>query len=270
MSKLIKIESVEKIKNELSKIEDNGKKKRITRFIISALGSIPWVGGFMSASSAFHSEKEQGKINDLQKLWLEGHQNKIEELANTIFQIVENLESAGIGLNERIESEEYLSLVRKGFKEWDNAETIEKKEYIRKILTNACALNITTDDLIRLFIDWVRTYHETHFMVIKEISQNKGITRARIWNNLNPTEPREDSVEADLYKLLIRDLSMGGIIRQHREKDYYGNFVKKSTRQVKSGTYKSAFDSDEQYELTELGSQFVHYTMEDVVTQIDN
>ncbi|WP_321997484.1 hypothetical protein [Draconibacterium orientale] len=63
---------------------------------------------------------------------------------------------------------------------------------------------------------------------------------------------------------------MGGIIRQHRETDYFGNFVKKQTRKPNSGTLKSAFDDEEQYELTELGSQFVHYTMEDVVTRIEN
>ncbi len=46
--------------------------------------------------------------------------------------------------------------------------------------------------------------------------------------------------------------------------------VKKSTKSSKSGILKSAFDNQEQYELTELGSQFVHYTMQDVVTQIGN
>jgi len=269
MKKEINIESIENIKDKLSKIDDKGKKTRIIRFIGSALGSIPWVGGFFGASSDLHGEFEQGKINDLQKLWLEEHHRKIEELAIAIFKIVEKIESSKIDYKARIESEEYLSLVRKGFKEWDNSETTEKKEYIRKLLTNACANTITTDDLIRLFIDWIRTYHETHFMVIKEIYKNTGITRGQIWNNLNPKQLKEDSVEADLYKLLIRDLSTGGIIRQHRETDYYGNFVKKTTKRTNSGTYKSAFDDIEPYVLTELGKQFVHYTMEDVVTQIE-
>jgi hypothetical protein len=31
---------------------------------------------------------------------------------------------------------------------------------------------------------------------------------------------------------------------------------------------KSAFDDSEQYELTELGRQFVHYTMNEVVPRI--
>jgi len=268
MNNKTKKDSIEKIKEELSRVNKNGNRSRTGRFVVSALSSIPWVGGIIAASSALHGEKEQEKVNDLQKLWLEEHQKKIEKLAIAIYEIAEKLESSGADIGERLESEEYLSLVRKGFKEWDNSETTEKKEYIQKLLTNAGATSITSDDLIRLFIDWIRMYHETHFLVIKEIYKNPGITRDLIWNNLNTTQPREDSVEADLYKLLIRDLSMGGIIRQHRETDYYGNFVKKSTKRAKSGTYKSAFDDEEQYELTELGSQFVHYTMSDVVTQI--
>ncbi|SMG07936.1 hypothetical protein SAMN05661096_00096 [Marivirga sericea] len=271
MKKPVTINSIEEIKSKLSKIDDQGKKSRITRFIISALSSIPWVGGFIGASSAFHSEKEQGKVNDLQKLWLEEHHRKIEELANTIFQIIDKLESSGVDVQDRMETEEYLTLVRKGFKEWDNAETVEKKEYLRKLLTNAAATSLSTDDMIRLFIEWIKNYHETHFMVIKEIYKNKGITRSQIWSNISQSRPAENSVEADLYKLLIRDLSTGGIIRQHRETDYYGNFIKKpSSRRSKSGSssYKSAFDENDLYELTEMGQRFVHYTMEDVVTQI--
>jgi hypothetical protein len=74
-----------------------------------------------------------------------------------------------------------------------------------------------------------------------------------------------------MYKLLIRDLSTGSVIRQHREKDYRGNFVKKA-RQSRGGqssqTMKSAFDDEEEYELTELGKQFVRYTMDEVMPRI--
>lgn len=270
MNKPAKKDKIKEIYDKLSHIDEKGKKSRTGRFVVSALSSIPWIGGVIAASSALHGEKEQGKINSLQRLWLEEHHKKIKELALTIYEITERLNSTGSENDDRLSSEEYLSLVRKGFKEWDNAETQEKKQYIQKLLTNAGATTLTTDDLIRLFIDWISLYHETHFLVITEVYKHKGITRGQIWQNLNNTQPREDSVEADLFKLLIRDLSMGGIIRQHRQMDYYGNYIKKSTRSSKSGILKSAFDNQEQYELTELGSQFVHYTMQNVVTQIEN
>ena len=109
------------------------------RFVVSALSSIPWVGGVIAASSALHGEKEQGRINSLQRLWLEEHHKKIEELAFAIYEITERLNLTGPENDDRLSSDEYLSLVRKGFKEWDNAETHEKKQYIQKLLTNAGA-----------------------------------------------------------------------------------------------------------------------------------
>jgi hypothetical protein len=140
---------------------------------------------------------------------------------------------------------------------------------IKKLLTNSCASSFCTDDVLRLFIDWIGLYHEAHFYVIKEIYQNKGITRGQIWNKIRGTQPREDSAEADLYKMLIRDLSTGGVIRQHKDTGYYGNFVKKTTHKPSSSTIKSAFDNEEPYELTELGEQFVHYTMTDLVPKLN-
>jgi hypothetical protein len=121
-------------------------------------------------------------------------------------------------------------------------------------------------------MDWISRYHESHFAVIREIYKRPGVTRYDVWTAVYGDVPREDSAEADLYRLLFGDLSLGRVIRQHREIDYSGQFLKKP--RVKrppssSGTMKSAFDDDEQYELTELGNQFVHYTMNEVVGRIE-
>jgi hypothetical protein len=85
---------------------------------------------------------------------------------------------------------------------------------------------------------------------------------------------REDSAEADLYKMLIRDLSMGSVIRQHRATDYAGNFLRKPVARRPPPSQaptaaKSAFDDVEPYELTDLGSQFVHYAMNEIVAKIE-
>ena len=106
--------------------------------------------------------------------------------------------------------------------------------------------------------------------MIKEIYQSQGITREQIWDRIRGSRPREDSAEADLFKMLVRDLSMGGVIRQFRETNYNGEYLKKPHRSSShtTGVMKSAFDNEEQYELTELGKQFVHYTMTDVAPQL--
>lgn len=82
---------------------------------------------------------------------------------------------------------------------------------------------------------------------------------------------REDSAEADLFKLFVQDLSMGHVIRQHRETDYEGHFLKvpsKKGRRYPDPHMKSAFDDEKQYELTELGRWFVHYTMNEMVPKL--
>jgi hypothetical protein len=163
--------------------------------------------------------------------------------------------------------------VRKAFREWSGAESEEKRKIIRNILTNATGTGVTSDDVVRLFLQWVNMYSELHFHVIASVYNDSGVTRARIWEKVGKEEVREDSAEADLFKLLIRDLSTGSIIRQHREKDYGGNFLKKPAQRrrkgvVTSSTVESAFEDTKGYELTELGQQFVHYAMTDLPLRI--
>lgn len=140
------------------------------------------------------------------------------------------LESIPEEFEQRLHSEEYLALVRRAFRSWDDAETTEKKQYAVNLISNAAATNICPDDQIRLFNDGLDTYHEIHFKVIRTIYQNEGITRMDIWHSVSEIVPREDSAEADLFKLLIRDLSTGGVIRQYRPTNYQGQFVKKTSR----------------------------------------
>ena len=263
----------EKVQKELAEAMGGGDRKKYSRFVLAALGSIPWVGGFLAASSALDAEKEQNKINDLTRLWLEEHQGKVQELGRTFVEILTRIDGFGEEIQERIESPQYLSLVRQGFREWDQSETQEKRDFIRRLLTNAGASALCPDDLVRLFLNWINVYHEAHFLVIKEIYQNRGISRGGVWDRIHGARPREDSAEADLFKLLIRDLSMGSVIRQHRPTNTSGQYVKQPVKKrggSSSGVMKSAFDDAEPYELTELGEKFVHYTMEDVVQRVEN
>jgi hypothetical protein len=107
------------------------------------------------------------------------------------------------------------------------------------------------------------------------IYNSAGITRGGVWEKLGRKPVREDSSDADLFRLMFRDLSTGGIVRQHRETDYQGNCLAKPTRKgqpIAKGmprTMKSAFDDGEQYELTALGEQFVHYAMTDLPLKIE-
>jgi hypothetical protein len=73
------------------------------------------------------------------------------------------------------------------------------------------------------------------------------------------------------------ELSTGRVIRQRRDTDGSGRFIKKQRDQhtapfKKSNNpyMKSAFDDAEEYFLTGLGKQFVHYVMNEIVPRIES
>lgn len=241
---------------------------RYGRFFVAALGSLPWVGGFFSASASLHAEIAQGRHNELFRRWLEEHRERLQRLGRSLTDVVERLDQLGPEIEARLESEEYLDVVRKAFRAWDDADTDEKRGLITKLVTNAAATSVCSDDVVRLFVDWIRTYHEIHFAVIGTIYRDPGTTRAAIWNAIGGKPVREDSAEADLFRLLVRDLSVGGVIRQHRGTTASGEFLKKRRSKRRGSVLASAFDDQEPYELTELGRQFVHYAMTDLVPRI--
>jgi hypothetical protein len=236
---------------------------------MAALGSIPWVGGLIGATAAYSAERDQDRVNELQRQWMEEHAKRFHDLGAALTDILARLETFGKDAADRVETEEYLALVRKGFGIWDRADTNEKRTLVKTLLTNAAGTSLCPDDLVRLFLEWIERYHETHFMVIREVFRSPGVTRAGVWTKLRGDRPRDDSADADLFRLLVDDLSQGRIIRQHRETTPDGQFIaRRSTQRRARGVLKSAFDDVDTYELTELGKQFVHYAMNEVVPRL--
>jgi hypothetical protein len=250
-----------------------GKRRKTDRFVLAALSSIPWVGGLLGAASALDAEAEQGQVNALHREWLEEHKRRLGELASDLHDVMRRIEQLGPEAEKRLDDESYLALVRKGFGVWDASDTREKREYVRRLLSNAAGTNICSDDVLRLFLQWIDYYHELHFQVIRVIYKEPGATRAQIGAALyGAGRIREDSAEADLFKLAISDLNIGRVIRQHRDKTAAGEYLRKTPARTPKGmrspVLKSAFDDVEPYELTELGKQFVHYVMSDVVPRV--
>lgn len=244
---------------------------RYARFIFAILGVIPWVGSLLAASAALHGEREQEKINLLMRRWLEEHQQNYRRLEETIGQIVQRIEQLGTQAQERLQDEKFLGLVRRAFRIWDEASTDEKREYVRRTVTNAAATRLCSDDLVRIFLQWISQYDELHFRVMRVLYREPGSSRADIWAEIHGEQVRENSAEADLFKLIIRDLSTGSVLRQHRDTTHDGQFLAKRparTKQRRSPVLGSAFDDDKPYELTELGTQFVSYVLAEPVARL--
>ena len=263
---------VERLRTELAKSEPNRRRRIIEKFIMAVLGSIPWVGGFLSAAADYKAEEGTLRQDSLQTQWLEEHHAKLVALKETLVEVQRRFEALGSAIDERIQSQEYLGIVRKAFRAWDEADTAEKRRYSANLVINAAGTRVCSDDVLRLFLDWLELYHEAHFAVIRYIFENPGSTRFDIWSDLYGELPREDSAEADLFKLLIRDLSTGGVVRQERDTNQLGQFVRKKPQRSRRGfaptTMESAFEDTKPYVLTELGKQFVHYTMSEAITRI--
>lgn len=259
--------------NDNVEFPEEGNAGKITRAGMQIIGGlVPFAGGLFSAAAGAWSEKEQQRVNEFLKHWIKMLEDEIKEKQQTIIEIMARLDMHDEKIANRIESKEYQSLLKKTFREWAGAESEEKRSYIRNILSNAAASDLTSDDVVRMFIDWIKNYSEMHFHVIAAIYNSNGISRGEVWTKIGKGVVREDSADADLYKLLFRDLSMGGVIRQHRQTTYDGRFIKE-TPQKRTGNSSremtSAFDRVDKYELTSLGQQFVHYAMTDLPPKLE-
>ena len=259
----------EQLSKDIEKALKGGTGPAVSRFALACLGGIPFAGGAFGGAAGAWSEKEQNRVNKILNAWIKLQEEEIKEIGITMTEVMIRLDVNSKEVEERIQSKEYHSIIKKCFRDWSAAESEAKRVLLRNLLANAASCSLTTDDVVRLFIEWISKYSEAHFNVVACIFNQNGITRYKIWQKLYGEPAREDSAEADLFKVIIRDLSMGSVIRQHRGVDYRGNFLPspKKSRGSSAG-YKSAFDKKEQYELTALGKQFVHYTMNDIVPKI--
>ena len=263
----------ETVPKEIANVSSSTKEQVFEKFFLAALGSIPWVGGFLSAAASLKTDESEREYNHLQTQWIKEHQKKIVKLSESVQDISRRLSNLGDEIDERIQSEEYLNLVRQAFRAWDRANTDEKRKYFANVISNAAGTKLCSDDVIRLFIEWLDLYDEVHFAVIRAIYKNPGITRNGIWEEIRGEFPRDDSAEADLFKLIISDLNIGRVIRQERETNASGQFLKNKNpyagKRSSGPTIESAFEDTKPYVLTELGKQFVHYTMNEVVTRLE-
>nr|WP_321441121.1 hypothetical protein [uncultured Hyphomonas sp.] len=245
--------------------------RKIARGALQVGGAIPFAGGVFSAAAGAWSERDQERINRFLHAYLEMLREQIREQHQTFAEIVERIDLSDEKVEERINSPEYQALIRKAFRNWAGAESERKRVLVRNILSNASSTDLASFDVLSLFLDWLHKYSELHFAVMADIANHAGSTRGEIWTRIGKGRAREDSADADLFKLFFLDLTTGYVIRQHRDVDASGNFIPKTRKKPVKGSgrqFVSAFDDEQEYELTALGRQFVHYAMTEVPTKI--
>ena len=205
------------MEDEVPELPEGGSGGKITRAVLDvAGGAIPFAGGLLSAVAGAWSEREQERINRLLHEWVRMLAREMKEKEQTILEIMARVDMCDEKIAERVESPEYQALLRKSFRDWAGAESEEKSVLIRNLLANAAAATMTNDDVVRLFLEWIKQYSELHFAIIGKIYNSSGMTRRDVWEVLGRDTVREDSADADLFKLIFRDLSMGGIVGHAR------------------------------------------------------
>ena len=143
-------------KNKDEPLKESRKGKKVARGAIQTIGgAIPFVGGLFSAVAGAWSESEQERVNRFFQDWIDMLKDELKEKEATIIEIMARLDLQDEKISKRVDSKEYQSLIKKTFRDWAGAESEKKREFIRNILSNAAATDISSDDVVRLFIDWI-------------------------------------------------------------------------------------------------------------------
>src|SRR5205814_1736215 len=177
-------ESVDKetLREELDAALARGAGPKIARFALACLsGAIPIAGGVISGAAGAWSEAEQDQFNKIFAAWLRLQEDEIKEIGRTLFEVFARIDQTDEKVRTRLESKEYLSLLKKCFRDWSAAESEDKRKMIRNLLANAAGgERLCSDDILHLFVEWIDRYSERHFLVVRAVYNNQGITRAEI------------------------------------------------------------------------------------------
>src|SRR5437762_11484046 len=97
----VKTSEIEAIRTELG-ARGSSKGRRISeKFVIAAIGAIPWVGGFLAAAAAIPADEAAERSDDLRTKWLEEHHRKLLQLRDTLDAIDDRFASLGPDVEQR-------------------------------------------------------------------------------------------------------------------------------------------------------------------------
>ena len=96
----------------------NGNASKASNKFLIPIGLPPGFTGVFSAAGGHWSEAEQKKLNDFFRHWLDMLKAEMAEKQRTIIEIAERLDLNDEEIADRVSSEDYQSLLRKGFRDW--------------------------------------------------------------------------------------------------------------------------------------------------------
>src|SRR5690242_12497479 len=96
--------AVQTLRAEL--VQDGGARWRriLEKFVMAAIGSIPWVGGFLAAAASIPGDEAEVRKDHLRSQWLDEHQRKLDQLRATLDEVSDRFEKLGPAIEERVQS----------------------------------------------------------------------------------------------------------------------------------------------------------------------
>ena len=142
------------VREELEKSLKEGVGPKAARYALACLGGlVPFAGGMVSGAAGAWSESDQERINNLFQQWLKMQEEEMLEIGQTLFEVFIRIDKTDQKIQERIQSHQYLSIIKKCFRDWSAAESEPKRIYIRNLLANAASCEMTTDDVIKFSLN---------------------------------------------------------------------------------------------------------------------
>ena len=91
---------VEAIQAELSRASSTRSRRVFEKFLMAAIGSIPWVGGFLSAAASIPGDEKAIRGDNLRSEWLQEHERKLRQLRETLDEVSDRFEKLGPAIDE--------------------------------------------------------------------------------------------------------------------------------------------------------------------------
>jgi hypothetical protein len=229
--------------------------------------------GVVSMFTSVANDAEQDGRNKVMAACIRANRESVREREQTLTRVVLGVAHVREQFADRADDPRYQELVRRAFAGWAHGHGEEKREMIRRPLTHAAEAPVVDYDMFGLFFDWVSRYNELHFRVMRAMTRLHRPTRKAIWHAIGGRPIRDDSAEADVFKCLIADLSIGHVLRQAKEVNRAGQLVapppkKRTTKPGGPRVLVSATDDEKTYVLTNVGRAFVHHVMDEVVPKV--
>ena len=203
----------------------------------AAGGAIPFAGGLLFAAAGVWSDTEQARAMETLRAWIKMLEDELQEKQLTILDIIARLDMHDEQINERVKSIEISRFSRRRSGVGRDREHQEAGIYPEDSTNAAAPIRLVSDDVVSPLSIGYRITRSSISPSLASYINAQALPAPKSGTTWVKVRSEKTWPEADLFKLLVRDLSTGGIIRQHREPTKQGTTSPSAKHVVLQGCY---------------------------------